>query len=232
MVAISFESKQHALMSEEAHEFGDGLAATSHARVQRVKAGVGEGGHVGPAERLQEVFRPTLRLQPNERGHLLRMGARQVFANGVKFSVQLGNAGTSDIVINGMRLDIRFEEFDPIVMEDRDRRYGGMYVPHQLFVDLYRDGAPGWWLLSEGVKHAEPRPFADAREDLLASAGCPRMQFRLASGELEVVEGGLIPREPGLFGVRFVFNAISVTETVMFRTDEILVAVAGIDRAR
>ena len=109
------------------------------------------------------------------------------------------------------------------MFQKKKHLYGGIFTPHQLFIDLFREKAPGWWLLSEGIKHSDPRVFGDAREDILSSPESPRLQFRLKPGELEIIEGGLTPRDVGLFKVMFIFGFVSPTKKISRSTQEILI---------
>jgi hypothetical protein len=176
---------------------------------------------------LAEAFKTRLSFRPSDRGYFTEIGNRQIFVNGCKLEINLGNGGLSDLMIGLFRLSIEYEESSPLLMVDKERRYGGIFLPHQLFVDLYRDSAPGWWLISDGTSHGEPRRFKDAGTDLLESGASPRLRFRLKPGELEVIEGGLIPRAEGLFKVRFVFGVTSATQQISRQTKEIFIMQAS-----
>ncbi|WP_147250322.1 hypothetical protein [Bradyrhizobium sp. MOS003] len=175
---------------------------------------------------LSEAFQLRIEFTPSDKGYFTELGGRPVFVNGCKFELNIGNAGLSDLVLGAFRLSVSWEDIAPIVMRDKERRYGGLFLPHQLFVDLYRDAAPGWWLISNGNKHDSPRGILDARNDLLESGGGPRLRFRLKPGEIEVIEGGIIPKQDGLFRVRFVFGVSSPTDKLSKQTKEVLIASA------
>lgn len=173
---------------------------------------------------LEEAFKLSLEFRPSHKGYFIDLEkGHNVFVNGCKFDMHIGNAGTCDLVLKEFRLSVEVEDVERPTLKDKERAYGALFVAHQLFIDLYRNTAPGWWLLSEGTKHGQPRRFADAREDILASAEDPRLQFRLTPGELEVIEGGITPREDGLFRVRFVFGLATATEKLRRTTADILI---------
>jgi hypothetical protein len=173
---------------------------------------------------LLDSFKIRLEFHPSERGFFVKMPQDQkLFVNGCKFSLYLGNGGDCDIILETFKLIISVQEILRPLIPKKETGYGRTFIAHQLFVDLHRNGAPGWWLLSDGTSHSEPRRFSDAREDMFESEGCPRLRFRLAPGELEAVEGALTPRDDGLFRVRFLFAAITATENVSRRTGEIFI---------
>jgi hypothetical protein len=173
---------------------------------------------------LEEAFKLSLEFKPSHRGYFIDLEERHnVFVNGCKFDMQIGNGGTCDLVLKEFRLSVEVEDLACPILKDKERAYGALFVAHQLFVDLQREAAPGWWLLSEGTKHGQPRRFADARKDTLESAPNPRLQFRLTPGELEVIEGGITPREDGLFRVRFVFGLATATEKLCRTTADIFI---------
>jgi len=179
---------------------------------------------------LENAFKISLELRPSERGYFVDLDeGRKVFVNGCKFDMHIGNGSTTDFVLRLFRMSVKVEELAVPLLRDKERRYGALFTPHQLFIDLRREAAPGWWLLSDGMKHSEPREFEDARRDLLDSPLKPRLQFRISPGEVEVIEGGLTPREEGLFRVRFVFGIVTAAEKLSRETGEILITKGGVD---
>jgi hypothetical protein len=162
---------------------------------------------------LADAFRLAIEFRPSDRGFLVTIDdGRQVFVGGCKFDMRISNAGTSDFVLRLLHVAVEVEDFDIAQLRDKNRLYAGVFAPHQLFIDLRRQSTTGWWLLSNGVGHSDPRPFNDARQDLLASEGQPRLQFRISPGELEVIEGAITPREHGLYSLRFVFGVATADD--------------------
>ncbi len=180
---------------------------------------------------LAEAFKISLKfLRPSERGHFIDIGDdRKVFINGCKFEMHIGNGGTADFVLRLLRLSVLVEDIPRQMIRDKERCYGALFTPHQLFVDLHRDKAPGWWLLSEGMRHSDPRRFVDGTQDLLASLEKSRLLFRISPGEVEVIEGAFTPRDDGLFRVRFVFGVATPTEKFSCKTGEILISRGAMD---
>jgi hypothetical protein len=174
---------------------------------------------------LKEAFKIYLQLRPSKNGHFVEIyDGRKVFINGCKFELNIGNAGTADLVLRVLQLSVQVEEIPRQMLPETKKPYGAIFTPHQLFVELHRDKAPGWWLLSEGMRHSDPRPFVDGIQDLLASPEKSRLLFRLSPGEMEEIEGAFIPRDDGLFRVRFTFGISTPNEKYSCETDEFLIS--------
>jgi hypothetical protein len=173
---------------------------------------------------LKDAFKVRLEVNPSDRGYFIDFeNDKKIFVNGCKFELVFANAGTIDLLLRTFRLSVAVSDMTTPRIPEKERRYGRAISAHRLFVELYRDAALGWWLLWEGTNFSEPRKFIDARGDMLDSPPSPRLQFRLTPGEMEFIQGGLIPQEFCLFRVKFIFGLITATESLFHATEEILI---------
>lgn len=178
---------------------------------------------------LTDALKIRLSINPSHRGHFTEFEGKRVFFNGCRFELSLANASHEELIVRQFKMQMVWEPLERLRFGDRNRRYGGVMIPHQLYIELRKTSASGWWLLSDGHRVSDaPRPIADARQDIFASDSGPRMAFRLKPGEIELIEGALLPREDGLYRVRFQFGAIRAADAASIQTAEWFVATAEV----
>jgi hypothetical protein len=131
-----------------------------------------------------------------------------VYLGGCKFQLALGNGGERPLTVDSMRIEFSSRDLEPLEYERLQYYYGKAIVPHQLFVELRRDGFGGWWMLSDGASlSGETRPISSAAPDIFDSEGAARLAFTLGPGETERIDGAILAREPGLYEVQLLARA-------------------------
>jgi hypothetical protein len=158
-----------------------------------------------PRATLQETFGFSVTLEPKSGSKRVDLGEPygRVYLDGCKFSISLTNKGAAPLVVRAMKAEAVWRDAEPVAYKKAEYPYGAILIPHQLFIELDKGGYTGWWALSLGDRLSdEPRRFARSDGDLFDSPGRPRLMFRVAPGDSEIVEGAILARERGLYDVR------------------------------
>lgn len=161
---------------------------------------------------LQQSFGFSMDLEPIAGGRRADLGIPYgvVYLGGCKFRLLLTNKGDKPLIVNSMKLQVQWSDLEPLVQEKVEYGYGRMFMPHQLIIQLKKDGYSGWWTLSLGDRLSDtPRPFNQDSIDLFESPQEPRMTFQIAPGELEVIDGALLPIDRGIYNVRIMAMAMN-----------------------
>ena len=158
-----------------------------------------------PRATLQETFGFSVELEPKSGGRRVDLGEPygRVYLDGCKFSISLNNKGSAPLVVRAMKVEAAWSDAEPVAYKKSTYEYGAILIPHQLFIELGKGGYTGWWTLSLGDRLSDvPRRFAQGDGDLFDSPGQPRLNFRVAPGDSELIEGAILARERGLYDVR------------------------------
>ncbi len=169
---------------------------------------------VVPSRDLKDAFTLSCETGPLDGGSRVDFGGDvgEAYTGGVKFSLSLGNNGSQLIFIQSMRLRISHREFSAGRIKEKERAYGAILIPHQLFVEVFRHRYEGWWMLSDGAKLTGPRVVTSDDSDLFDSKGNARMSFVLGNGDMELIEGAIYVGEPGLYDVRLQLLALNAAQ--------------------
>jgi hypothetical protein len=164
---------------------------------------------------LQSSFHFGIELQPMWGARRLDLGEPHgiVYVGGCRFNITLSNTGRTPLIVNSMKAHVKWQELPALALKKDERRYGGLIIPHQLHFELFRQSWSGWWMLSLGDRLSDtPHPFTNESADLFDSPGLPRVGFRIAPQESELIEGSIVPKDDGLYSVRILALASDATQ--------------------
>ena len=174
--------------------------------------------YLGPREEnrlLQASFQFGIELRPIDGSKRADLGEPHgiVYLSGCRFSITLSNTGKMPLVISSMKAEVKWEDLPSLALKKPERSYGGLLIPHQLHLELFREGWSGWWMLSLGDRLSDtPHPFTNRSADIFDSPGLPRVAFRIAPQESELIEGSIVPKEEGVYSVRLLALATDATQ--------------------
>jgi hypothetical protein len=122
-----------------------------------------------------------------------------------------------------MKLHVQWSDLEPLVQQKVEYGYGRMFMPHQLIIQLKKDGYSGWWTISLGDRLSDtPRSFNQDSMDLFESPQQRRMTFRIAPGDLEIIDGALLPMDHGLYEARIMAMATNALLQKAAKTSTII----------
>lgn len=159
---------------------------------------------------------------------------RVVFLGGCQALLALTNSSARPLSVTGVRLNVGWEPVPRRRYARGERAVGDAVVPHQLFVELFRDGRySGWWRFAAGARLAtEPVPFDSDSTQLLEAKDGGRSILRIPPGDTEWIQASFMPRDEGLFTITVAAVAANAEmQKSAKRTAEFRVALGETDDA-
>jgi hypothetical protein len=167
-----------------------------------------------PARPPQAAFSMAIELSPVSGGKVIDLEEfpGRSYLGGCKFRLTLRNKDSAPLLVSRMALCASWRELGALSVAKTSYEYSGALLPHQLYIDLTRDGYSGWWQMSRGDQLADAtRRFDQTGADLFDSPDLPRLALRIPPRDVELIDGAIRPKEPGLYQVQLKVLATDAT---------------------